>query len=114
MVSPYELRVGTLMLAVLSLPFSISIAQPVLQRPTGWAAGIRFPARARGIYLLHSGQTGSGAHPILSNGYRRALPLGVKWPGREADHSPPSSTEVKNGGAIPPLPHVFMAWRLNN
>jgi hypothetical protein len=24
------------------------------------------------------------------------LSLGVKWPGREADHSPPSSAEVKN------------------
>jgi hypothetical protein len=24
-----------------------------------------------------------------------ALSLGVKWPGREADHSPPSSAEVK-------------------
>jgi hypothetical protein len=24
-----------------------------------------------------------------------ALALGVKWPGREADHSPPSSAEVK-------------------
>jgi hypothetical protein len=25
---------------------------------------------------------------------------------READHSPPSSTEVKNGGAIPPFPNM--------
>jgi hypothetical protein len=24
-----------------------------------------------------------------------ALSLGVKWPGRDADHSPPSSAEVK-------------------
>jgi hypothetical protein len=24
-----------------------------------------------------------------------APPLGVKWPGREADHSPPLSAEVK-------------------
>jgi hypothetical protein len=30
----------------------------------------------------------------------------VKGPGREANHSPPSSVEVKNGGAIPPLPHM--------
>jgi hypothetical protein len=30
----------------------------------------------------------------------------VKRQGREADHSPPSSVEVKNGGAIPPLPYV--------
>jgi hypothetical protein len=34
---------------------------------------------------------------------------GVKRPGREADHTPPSSVEVKNGGAIPPFHHVFMA-----
>jgi hypothetical protein len=25
-----------------------------------------------------------------------ALSLGVKWPGREADHSPPSRADVKN------------------
>jgi hypothetical protein len=32
--------------------------------------------------------------------------------GREADHSPPSSAEVKKiGGAVPPLPqYAFMAW----
>jgi hypothetical protein len=40
---------------------------------------------------------------------------GVVFPGlkrqrRESDHSPPSSAEVKNGGAIPPLPHTS-SWR---
>jgi hypothetical protein len=35
---------------------------------------------------------------------------GVKRPGREADHSPPSRAEVKKGGAIPPLPHMS-SWR---
>jgi hypothetical protein len=34
---------------------------------------------------------------------------GVKWQRREADHSPPSSAEVKKGGARHPLSHVFMA-----
>jgi hypothetical protein len=34
------------------------------------------------------------------------LALKVKRPGREADNSLPSSAEVKNGGAIPPLPHT--------
>jgi hypothetical protein len=33
---------------------------------------------------------------------------GVKQPGRESDHSPPYSPEVKNGGALPPPAHVFM------
>jgi hypothetical protein len=36
-----------------------------------------------------------------------ALSLEVKAAkGRETDHSLPSSSEVKNGGAIPPLPHM--------
>jgi hypothetical protein len=34
---------------------------------------------------------------LLSNGYRGGpFPGGKAWPGRDADHSPPSSTEVKN------------------
>jgi hypothetical protein len=33
-----------------------------------------------------------------------ALSSEVKRHGREANHSPPSSAEVKNGGAILPLP----------
>lgn len=28
------------------------------------------------------------------------------WPGHEADHSLPSSAEDKNGGVIPPHPHM--------
>jgi hypothetical protein len=43
-----------------------------------------------------------------------ALPPGVKWPGHEADHSSPSSAKVNNGGALPPLPHVFIGWWLMN
>jgi hypothetical protein len=39
------------------------------------------------------------------------LSLRVKWQGHEADHSPPSNTEVKNGGAIPPLSHVSSWYR---
>jgi hypothetical protein len=31
----------------------------------------------------------------------------VKWQRREADHSSPSSAEINNGGAIPPLPVCF-------
>jgi hypothetical protein len=31
---------------------------------------------------------------------------GGKAAGREANHLPPTSAEVKNGGAIPPLPHM--------
>jgi hypothetical protein len=39
-----------------------------------------------------------------------ALSPGVKRPGREADHSPPTSTEVKKSGSIYPLPYT-PSWR---
>jgi hypothetical protein len=46
-----------------------------------------------------------------------ALSPGLKWPGREADHLPPSSAEVKNGGAIPLLPprsfHLYGIRKFN-
>jgi hypothetical protein len=39
--------------------------------------------------------------------------MGVKRPGREADHPPPSSAEVKMRRAKLPLPqYAFMAWCL--
>jgi hypothetical protein len=56
----------------------------------------RFDPRKGQEICLYSVQTGSGAHPA-------SYPWGVKRPGRDADHSPPSSAEVKNGGAIPEL-----------
>jgi hypothetical protein len=34
------------------------------------------------------------------------ISLVVKWLGCYANHALPSSAEVKNGGAIPPLPHT--------
>jgi hypothetical protein len=33
--------------------------------------------------------------------------LGAKWPGCEADHSPPSSMKVKNGRSYTALPNTF-------
>jgi hypothetical protein len=36
-----------------------------------------------------------GPLSLISNGYWEGLSPGVKRPGREADHSPPTSVEVK-------------------
>jgi len=36
-----------------------------------------------------------GPPSLLSNGYRGLFSWGIKWPGQEADHSPPSNAEVK-------------------
>jgi hypothetical protein len=44
----------------------------------------------------------------------RVLSLRIKRQQREADHTPPSNTEVKNGGAIPQLPHNLHNIVLNN
>jgi hypothetical protein len=69
-----------------------------------WTAGVQFPARPTRLSLLHSAQTGSGVHrasyPVSTGG---CLP-GAEQQEREADHSSPFSAQIKNGGAILPLP----------
>jgi hypothetical protein len=56
-----------------------------------------------------------GPPTLLSNGYQRLFPWGVKRPGREADNSPPSSAEVKKAWSYTSTPqYVFMAWCLDN
>jgi hypothetical protein len=63
-------------------------------------AEVRFQAAANYFFLLYSFQTSSGAHPPFYT-----VGTGGSFPGCEADYSLPSSAEVKNGGAIPPLPY---------
>jgi hypothetical protein len=58
-----------------------------------------------GDFSLYSGQTGVRVHPASYQWVSGAIFPRVKGPGREADHSSLSSAEVKNGGAIPPLPN---------
>jgi hypothetical protein len=57
---------------------------------------VLFPAIARYINLLQVIQTGSGAHQILSNGYRGVITLGMKWLGGETGYSPALKAELKN------------------
>jgi hypothetical protein len=57
---------------------------------------VGFPAGAGNLYLHHRVQNDSGAHPVSYPMGTGSSFLGVKLPGREADHSPPSSDEVKN------------------
>jgi hypothetical protein len=56
---------------------------------------VRFPAGAGNFSLHHRVQNGSGAHPASYPMGTRVPFLGIKQSGREADHSPPSSAEVK-------------------
>jgi hypothetical protein len=51
-------------------------------------------------------QNGSGAHPAsYPIGIRGSFP-GLKRPGREADHSPPSSAKVKNAWSYTSIPPI--------
>jgi hypothetical protein len=58
------------------------------------------------IFFLHSGHSGSGAYPVsYPVGTGNIFP-GLQRQERKAGHSPPYSTEIKNGGAIPQFPHT--------
>lgn len=63
-------------------------------------------ATASHVPLLHTVQTGSGLHSLLSNGKRSFLSVGLKWPVCEADHLPQISAEMKNSRYIPPHNHT--------
>jgi hypothetical protein len=62
----------------------------------GWTAGVRSPIEAENFSSSFCVQTGSGAHPsFYSVGIGDYFPGGKRQPERDADHSPPSSAEVK-------------------
>jgi hypothetical protein len=61
------------------------------------AIGVRSQAGAKDFYSNLCVQTGSGAHPAsctMDTG--GPFPGSKARPGRDADHSPPSSAEVEN------------------
>jgi hypothetical protein len=74
-----------------------------LLRARGWTDKVRFSVWVRHFSLLHSFQTGSGAHPAYYPTGTGRFSLAVKRPGREADRSSPSSN-----GATPPLRHASL------
>jgi hypothetical protein len=86
--------VVVVVVVVLSGDSSVSIA--LGYRLDDRCSRVRFPAGAGNFSLHHRCvQNSSGAHPAsYPMGTRGSFP-GVKRPGREADHSSPSSTEVK-------------------
>jgi hypothetical protein len=62
------------------------------------AIEVRSPTGAEDFSSSPCVQTGSGAHPAsYPVGTGGSFPGGKARPGRDADHSPPSSAEVKYG-----------------
>jgi hypothetical protein len=64
-------------------------------RLDNWGSKVRFLVGARNFSLNHHIPNDSGAQPASYPMGTRGSFLGVKRPGREADHSHPSSAEVK-------------------
>jgi hypothetical protein len=71
---------------------------------SGLDGGGSFLEGGKGFFT--ASRRGSGAHSTSYPIRSEAFPLRTKQPGREADSSPPSSAEIKNGGAVPPLSHT--------
>jgi hypothetical protein len=69
-------------------------------------SSVRFPAGAGNFSLHHRVLNGSGTHPASYSMGNRGFFLGVKQPGREADHSPSSSAEVKNAWSYTSIPLI--------
>jgi hypothetical protein len=79
---------------------------------TSWKAGVRSQAKARDFSPQIPDHLWDQPSPMPS-GYQCAISKEVKQSSPETDHSAPSSAEVKNDGAVPPLPHyVFTTYYL--
>jgi hypothetical protein len=66
--------------------------------------------RVKNFSLLQVFQTGSGVHPPPIQWVPGDLSPGIKQPGREADHSPRTSAEVKKMWIYTSTPpYAFMA-----
>jgi hypothetical protein len=96
------LRRATVKLSYLRCPCRGYIMRVRLQP----RVGIRFPVGPRDFSLFHKIQTTLGPIQLVPG----IVSPGVKRRGPEVDHSPLSSAEVKNDGAMPPLSHTS-SWR---
>jgi hypothetical protein len=67
------------------------------------------PGRNKNFLLFTSSRPALGPTQPPIQWAPEDLSPGVKRPGCKFDHSPPSSAEVSNGGAIPPVPLMF-SW----
>jgi hypothetical protein len=84
--------------------------QPVQWQTTAWTAGIRFPTETSFLSAAHNFLTDSVSakqHYRWHDGLPCLIDLALM---PEPDHALPPSAEVKNRGAMPPLPHTFL-WR---
>jgi hypothetical protein len=77
-----------------------------------WWVGVRVPVGSRIFSSSRRPDRLCGSPNLLSKGYRGSFP-GIKRSGLEADHSPPTSAEIKKKWIYTSAPpYAFMAWCL--
>jgi hypothetical protein len=67
---------------------------------------VRFPMGAENFLFTTASRTTLGPTQPPTQWVPGTLSLGVKRPGREADHSPPTSSEVKNAWSYTSTPSI--------
>jgi hypothetical protein len=101
---------------VVSVHFVIVSVRKLLDAISDWTIGVLgFDSRRElGIFLFTTvSETALGPTKPPIQWVTGTFSLGVNRPGREADHSPPSSAEVKDAWSYTSTPqYVFMAWCL--
>jgi hypothetical protein len=87
------------------------IAQGYSARLRARWSGVRVP-EGLGIFILTTASRPAlGPTQLPIQWVPGALPLGIKLLGRQTDHSPPSSAEVKNSWSYISTPqYAFMVW----
>jgi hypothetical protein len=82
---------------LIALPMRDQTAETIARHfvDNDWGSRVRFPAEAGNFIFTTASRKKSGAHPASYPMGTRGSFLGVKLPGREADPSSLSSTEVK-------------------
>jgi hypothetical protein len=92
-------------------PVRTGIAQWCCSGIRAGCLGVRVPVVAGNFSLHHRVQTCSGSYPASYQMGTRDFSMWIKRPGREADHSPLSSAEVKNAWSYTSTPpSAFMSW----
>ena len=83
--------------------------QNLKRRATGWTVQGSNPCRGKRLYVFPNRPDCLWSPPSLIFNARVSYP-GIKRPGREADHLPPSSAEIKSRCNLTSTPPMYMAW----
>jgi hypothetical protein len=86
------------------------IAQSVWRQIAVWRTRVRLPAKEQDLFTLQLPDRFWGHKDLDKMDIGGAPFQWVNRSGRETEYSHPSSAEVKNGRAIPPL-HYTSSWR---